>query len=148
MTEELWSELISLKHSGEIRFAFDDISYKDTVIRALDIMSNNGLKKWKTKWYVYVGEKDNFNTVYERLEILRSYKQLAYLMRDKKVHDNPLYVALAKWVNAPGAFKYDLQQILKNSELTSAIKYFPKELQNGHIIDDKQLNQIPMDLNI
>jgi hypothetical protein len=69
------------------------------------MLKEAGLKDWKTRWYVYVGEKDDFYKVYERLKILRDYKQAVYVMRDKKVHDNIEYIALAMWGNTIGAFK-------------------------------------------
>ena len=127
LTEELWGELRSLKHQREIRFAFDDIGYTGTVTRALDLMKANGLKDWQTRWYVYVGVKDTFETVYERLELLRRYKQLAYVMRDKKVHSNPSYIALSRWAGEPGNFKIDLYQLLKNPEASFKpyVKFIP-----------------------
>lgn len=116
LTPELWQELISLKHINEIRFAFDDIAYKNTVTKALDVMEQGGLKDWQTRWYVYVGEKDTFDTVYQRLMILKSYKQHAYLMRDEKIYNVPEFVGLAQWVNTAGAFKMDLPRLLHESE--------------------------------
>lgn len=125
LTEELWGELKSLKHQHEIRFAFDDISYKKSVIRALDLMKANGLKDWQTRWYVYVGVNDTFDTVYDRLQLLKEYKQLAYVMRDRLVCDNLQWVALAKWANLMGAFKYDFYELLvKSGSLKIYAKYF------------------------
>ena len=126
LTEELWGELRSLKHQREIRFAFDDMGYTKTVVKALDLMKANGLKEWQTRWYVYVGVKDTFNSVYGRLELLRRYNQLAYIMRDRLVTNNPQWVALAKWANLMGAFKYDFYELLVKSEsLKIYAKYFP-----------------------
>jgi len=126
LTKELWLELLSLKHIHEIRFAFDDIAYVRTAIRALDLMAQHGLDDWQTRWYVYVGEKDTFETVYERLCLLRKYKQHAYLMRDEKVYDNPVYIALATWTNFKGAFKMDLPRLLaENDRFRGYAKYFP-----------------------
>ena len=125
LTEELWAELKSLKHQHEIRFAFDDISYSKSVIYALELMKANGLKDWQTRWYVYVGVKDTFDTVYKRLLILKSYNQHAYLMRDKQVHDNPMWVAMATWTSFQGAFKFDLQRLLKeNPRFKTYAEYF------------------------
>lgn len=126
LTEDLWAELKSLRHVHEIRFAYDDIGYTKTVIKALDLMKANGLKNWGTRWYVYIGIKDTLETVYGRLELLRSYKQLAYVMRDRKVYDNPQWIGLAKWANLMGAFKYDFFEMLKHSDnLKSYARYFP-----------------------
>jgi hypothetical protein len=129
VTEPIWQEIISLKHIHEIRFSFDDISYKDSVIKKLDLMKANGLKDWQTRWYVYVGIKDTFESVYERLSLLKHYNQHAYLMRDKKVHDNPQWIALSTWTSFQGAFKMDLARLLKENERFKPYKkYFPKDL--------------------
>jgi len=127
LTEEIWHELLSLKHIHEIRFAFDDIAYKNTTTRALELMAKNGLKDWQTRWYVYVGVKDTFETVYERLNILLQYKQHAYLMRDKAVYNNPVWIALSTWTSLKGAFKMDLDRLLQeNDRFKGYAKYFPK----------------------
>ena len=126
LSEDLWHELTTLRHIREIRFAFDDIAYKKTVVRALELMKRGGLKDWQTRWYVYVGKKDTLKTVYERLVLLKSYKQTAYLMRDKEVHDNPQWIAMAAWTSLQGAFKLDLPRLLKESDrFKSYAKYFP-----------------------
>ena len=126
LTDELWGELTSLRHIREIRFAFDDIAYKKTVVKALDLMKKNGLRDWQTRWYVYVGEKDTLETVYERLIILKSYKQHAYLMRDKKVYGDPRWIAMATWTSFQGAFKFDLYRLLKeNDRFKGYAKFFP-----------------------
>ena len=128
LTEDLWGELNSLRHIYEIRFAFDDIAYTKTAIRALDLMKTNGLKDWQTRWYVYVGVKDTFETVYNRLEILQSYRQHAYLMRDKQVHDNLMWIAMATWTSFQGAFKFDLYRLLKeNDRFKGYAQYFPSQ---------------------
>lgn len=144
LTKELWLELISLKHISEIRFAFDDIAYKNTVIKALELMSANGLTDWKTRWYVYIGEKDTFKTVFERMNILRWYKQGVYVMRDRIVKDNPEFIALASWGNTMGAFKMELQDLFRKSDrMYDYMRYFPKEL---HIKRDIPEGQKEMDL--
>ena len=54
--------------------------------------------------------------VYERLMILHENKQGAYLMRDRKVHSVPQWVALAQSANTMGAFKMNLPELLVKSE--------------------------------
>jgi uncharacterized protein (DUF2461 family) len=122
LTQEIWNELISLRHIREIRFAFDDISYKPSVMRALKIMK---AKKWQTRWYIYIGENDTFDTVFERMKILQEAKQFVYVMRDKKVYKEPKYIALASWGNTMGAFKMPFEDVMKKSKrLAPYIKYF------------------------
>jgi hypothetical protein len=103
LTDELCKELVSVKHS-ELRFAFDHIEYKKTVLKAIDILKKYGRDKFNTRWYVYVGEEDTFESVYERLCILRENRQGVYVMRDRKVYHKPEFVALASWGNTM-AFK-------------------------------------------
>lgn len=132
LTEEIWYELNTLKHINKIRFAFDDIVYKKSALRALDLMKSNGVKDWQTRWYVYVGKKDNFDTVYERLSILQKYKQHAYLMRDKLIYNKPEFIALAQWCNAAGAFQMNLGTLLNESErMKHYKKYFPDYLKTN-----------------
>ena len=130
LTQDLWAELNSLRHIHEIRFAFDDIAYKQSALNALNLMAKNGVRDWQTRWYVYVGVKDTFETVYERLRILQDYKQHAYLMRDEKVYAVPEFVALAQWTNTAGAFKMDLPRLLReNQKMKHYAKFFPEKLR-------------------
>lgn len=131
LTEELWQELLSLRHIHEIRFAFDDIAYKNTAIKALELITRNGTKNWQTRWYVYVGIKDTFQTVYERLKILHDYKQLAYVMRDKAVHDNPTWIGLSSWAGEPGKWKTEIQDLFNanNDTMKSYRKFILPQLE-------------------
>ena len=126
LTKDLCRELLSLKHIYEIRFAYDDVIFKPTVLKALKMLKNAGIKDWGSRWYVYVGEKDTFDTVYERMELLHRNKQGVYLMRDKKVYNKPEYIALASWSNAMGVFKVaSLKDLLnKSKRMKRYKKYF------------------------
>jgi len=116
LTPEICSILLDLKHIHEIRFSYDDIAYKPTVMKAIKMLKEAGLKDWKTRWYLYVGEKDTFQTVYERMKLLQDEKQAVYIMRDKKVYHKPEYIALASWGNTMGAFKLtSLKDLLEQS---------------------------------
>jgi hypothetical protein len=128
LTDELCKELVSVKNK-EIRFAFDDLRYKATVLKAIQILKKYGRDKFNTRWYVYVGEKDTFESVYERLSILKENKQGAFVMRDKKVYDNPIYIALSSWANTMGAFKLGTfkEVFSKSKRLKPYIKFIPKE---------------------
>jgi hypothetical protein len=131
LDKDLWLILKSLKHINEIRFAYDDIKYEKSVIKALDLMKDNGLKDWQTRWYVYVGESDTLETVMPRLELLKSYNQHAYLMRDRKVHNNPQWIALSTWTSMMGAFKMDLNRLLNENERFKPYRgYFPERYLN------------------
>jgi hypothetical protein len=131
LTDDIVKELFSLKHCMEIRFAFDDIAYKPRILRALELLKSNGLKDWQTRWYVYVGVNDTFETVYQRCRILLDNKQLIYLMRDRdpKVQTNRQFTALAKWTNWPSFFKYDFYEVMRQSECFADYRqYFDIEM--------------------
>jgi len=128
LTPEICEILMELKHKQEIRFAFDNIAYKPTVLKALEMLKQAGLKDWGSRWYVYVGERDNFQTVYERMKLLQDHKQAVYVMRDKEVYSRPEFIALACWGNMMGAFKQDLYEVLEKSERLRPYKKYFKHL--------------------
>jgi hypothetical protein len=105
LTDKICQELFSLKYpsgmGGKIRFAFDHISYKKTVLKALKMLKRNGMKDWRTRWYVYVGVDDTYDTVLERINILRDRKQAVFLMRDRneKVMSNAEFAQMYVWTN-------------------------------------------------
>ena len=125
LTDDLARELLTLKHIQEMRFAFDDLGYTPSVLKALNMLKSNGLRDWGSRWYVYIGEKDTFDTVFKRMELLRSHKQAVYVMRDRKVYDNPQWIALASWGNTMGAFKMNFSEVFdKSKRMNPYKKYF------------------------
>ncbi len=99
LTNRICEELLSLKYSGasKLRFAFDHISYTKSVLKALRMLKKHGLKKRGTRWYVYVGTEDTVETVLKRINILRDAEQVVFLMRDRKVQDNPKFMKIYQW---------------------------------------------------
>jgi len=125
LTDKMCKQLVSVK-TKQLRFAFDDLAYKKTALRAIKILKDNGVRDWKARWYVYAGEKDTYDTVYERLCILKEQSQGAYLMRDRKVYNKKEFIALSSWANTPGAFKQDLGELCNKSEKMSHYKQYVK----------------------
>lgn len=105
LTDDICKELLSLTYrkgiGGKIRFAFDDIHYKPTVLKALKMLRKNGLQDWGTRWYVYVGVKDSIENVMERINLLRDQQQAVFLMRDRdpKVQNNEVLKKIYVWTN-------------------------------------------------
>ena len=110
LTDELWKEILTLRlnadwggsrksSAAKIRLAFDHISYKKSVKRALKIMQRGGLKDWQTRWYIYVGVDDTVKTVLDRINILRDAGQLVFVMldRDKRVQGNLEFKKIYSW---------------------------------------------------
>lgn len=113
LTDEIAKEIMSIKFFREIRFAFDDEKYFPTVTRAMELLKKYGLKDWGTRWYVYVGEKDDFYSVYKRVKYLWENKQLVYLMRDVKTHNIPEYEFLSTWTAFVGDYKNNIKDVLE-----------------------------------
>lgn len=138
ITDDLCKEIFSMKHLFEIRFAFDDYSYKPKILKALEMLRRNGMKDWSTRWYIYVGVKDTFDTVLERCNIIHSNKQLCYIMRDRDpiVQENKQFIALAKWTNWAVFFKYEFFDVVRKSHHFA--DYRPYFGMNGvdSILDD------------
>jgi len=129
LTPELCNILLDLKHIEVIRFAFDKIEYKKTVLKAINMLKDAGLKDWKARWYVYVGVNDTFKTVYKRMKLLQDNKQAVYVMRDEKIYNKPEFIALASWGNAMGAFKLaSLKEVLEKSDRMKRYKKYFKEV--------------------
>lgn len=105
LTDDICKELLSLTYrkgiGGKIRFAFDDIHYKPTVLKALKMLRKNGLQDWGTRWYVYVGVKDSIENVMERINLLRDQQQAVFLMRDRdpKVQNDEVLKKIYVWTN-------------------------------------------------
>ena len=99
LTNRICRELLSLSHKGFIRFAFDHISYKESVLKALKMLKKNGMKTRQTRWYIYVGVKDTSDNVLERINILRDEGQFVFLMRDrnKQVQANLEFTKIYQW---------------------------------------------------
>ena len=127
LTLSIAKELLKLKHIQEIRFAFDDINSKKTVLKALNILKEAGVKDWKTRWYIYVSPNDNPENVYKRMCLLHENKQGVYVMRNRKIAKEKVFIGLASWGNAMGAFKMaGLKEMCNTSE---RIKQYKKYLE-------------------
>ena len=124
LTPEIAEELVSLRHKQEIRFAFDHISYKPTVLKALALLEDAGIRSWGSRWYVYISPKDTFETVFGRMKLLQERQQAVYVMRDRSIAKEKMWIALASWGNSMGAFKMPLKELLEKSERLSPYKKY------------------------
>lgn len=127
LTPEICELLLKLKHIQEIRFSYDDIGYRNSVEKALDMLKKAGMRDWKSRWYIYVSEKDTFETVYERMIYLRERKQTVFVMPDHKVRSNIEIQALYTWGNVMGAFKMaTFKEILNHKRFKKFKDHFDK----------------------
>lgn len=110
LTNKICQQLFSLRYGGrsggKIRFAFDDIAHESSVLKALKMLKKHGMKDWNTRWYIYVGVKDTVETVLRRVNIIRDWKQAAFVMRDrdKRVQENEDFTRIYSWSTNIWAF--------------------------------------------
>jgi len=99
LTDEICQELLSLRYPGFLRFAFDHISYKKSVLKAIKMLKKNGMRGHYARWYVYVGVNNTIRDVLERINILRDAGQMVFLMRDRneKVQNNSEFAKMFLW---------------------------------------------------
>jgi len=97
LTDEICEELKKTR-TADLRFAFDDPSYKPTVEKALNMLARHNIKK--TMWYVLVGFNTTVEQDLERLNWLFSRDERPYVMRYEKCKGQ-IYIQMARWVNSP-----------------------------------------------
>lgn len=117
LTNEKCEILFSSKYDGEFIFAFDDINdfsliedklnlirqYTDKVIKFYVLVGFDRNNKWDLDFW----KQDIFDMMI-RIELLKSYHCLPYIMRFNRYIESPyqgVYKACASWCNQPSFFK-------------------------------------------
>lgn len=120
MTDEKCEYLFNKsKWYGEVIFAFDNIKDKNLIIDKLQMIRRHTNKQ--VRFYCFTAfNHDNpshydkefyhkdFESLFQRIEILMSYGCLPYIMRYKDFEISPyrgVYVAVARWCNQVSFFK-------------------------------------------
>lgn len=119
LDEEKAALLFSSRYDGDFIFAFDDPRDAPLIEEKIQLMSRHvKLKNNRVKFYVLCGfdragkYDENFwlrdlQSVFQRIELLKKYSCLPYLMRHKNYLMSPyrkLYVELARYCNQPHLF--------------------------------------------
>lgn len=100
LNKDIVKLLKKIKHK-QYRFGFDDIKYYDQTEQAINLLIKNGVKT--STWFILVGF-DNDDTIMPRLELLKKYKQDAFIMIYNNLNRKK-YVSLARWVNIHPYFR-------------------------------------------
>jgi hypothetical protein len=120
VTPEMAQILSKVKLWKQIHFAFDNIKYESKVIDGINILVNNGVKKYKLMFFVLIG----FNSTQEedlyRVELLRDLKVDPFVMPFNK--NDKYQKSFARWVNHKAIFK---------TVSWEDYKYNPKNLKNN-----------------
>jgi len=95
LNEDIVNELKTIR-TVDLRFAFDDSSYKKDVEKTIELFG-----KATPMWYVLVGFNTSFQNDLDRINFLRAENQRTYVMRHKNCRNKKEYIALARWNNSP-----------------------------------------------
>ena len=98
------AELLSkVKLWGQIHFAFDHIDDEKAVRKGIDILVENGVKKYKLMFYVLIGFDSTPEEDLYRVELLRDLGVDPFVMPYNKSDDYQR--KFARWVNHKAIFK-------------------------------------------
>lgn len=101
------AQLLScLRVQPQYRFAFDNPSIEDDVVRGIEILKSHGINS--CQWYVLVGFNTNHEQDLYRLNLLKELGQRVYVMRYRGQHyrcTSKWYNDLAAWGNQPRFFR-------------------------------------------
>ncbi|MGD0951511.1 MAG: hypothetical protein ABR985_03810 [Methanotrichaceae archaeon] len=105
------AKLLKKMHISQPRFAWDDIRDEHMVMRGIEVLRQNGIKR--SLFYVLVGFNSTLEEDLYRLEKLKAVGQRAYVMRYETVRGEPEYNYLAAWANQPRMFETMTFEVFK-----------------------------------
>jgi hypothetical protein len=109
LTPEIVGTLKKVRHK-DYHFAFDHPSMRDSVVRAIEMLTAEGIKR--SIWYVLVGYNTTFEEDLQRLNLLRDMDQRAFVQRYRMANK---YIPLARWANQRQMFMgMTYEQFLKH----------------------------------
>lgn len=101
LTDSMVKELKELR--CPIRFAFDDVNYESSVLRAIGLLKKYGISQAHL-WYVLVGFNSTIDDDLYRLNLLRVHNQRAYVQRYNFCRDK-VYIPISRWANQTYIFR-------------------------------------------
>lgn len=130
LTDEKCEIIFNSNWIGDYIFAFDNIKDSRLIIRKLKLIRNHSDKK--LKFYCFCGYnhdlngeynedfwKNDIKDLFKRIDILREYKAVPYVMRHANYKNSPyrgLYDSIAAWCNQPSFFaKMTFREYCKRS---------------------------------
>jgi ssDNA-binding Zn-finger/Zn-ribbon topoisomerase 1 len=102
LTEENAKLLRSIRVKPSLRFSWDNIEDEDEVVEGVRILKSAGINR--SQFFVLSGFNSTFEDDLYRLNKLRVWKQIPYLMRFETVYNKYPYILLAMWANQPHIF--------------------------------------------
>lgn len=96
--DDVARHLAKLKPITCWKFAFDNIKYKDSVLKGIEILNRNGVcVRNKVMFYVYVHDDEHVDDALERCRILKEHGATPYIMLNQDVKHTKRMKKLKRW---------------------------------------------------
>lgn len=114
--EEIAKRIKQLKPLNHWRFAFDSLSYENSVRTGIELLNKAGVNlRSKSLWYVYTDSDSEFDNALKRCEILRSLNVLPYPMFNRHAKRTQRLTNLKRWCRPWIFFKVDWSEYQQNN---------------------------------
>lgn len=98
LDEDIAKRLVELKPIADFKFAFDSMSYKEEVIKGIQILKDAGMNvRQKVLFYVYCDNDSQYDDAVERCRILKEHGATAYIMLNLDVPHTKRMKQLKRW---------------------------------------------------
>lgn len=105
MDEDVAKRFNELKAINVWKFAFDNMNYKDHVLKGIEILKASGMDiRHKCLFYVYCSGDDMFEDALERCNILREHNATPFVMVDPEGNITKRVKKLRRWSVRPWLF--------------------------------------------
>lgn len=98
MDDEIAQALAKLRPINDWKFAFDDMSYKDDVLRGIQILKDAGIDtKNRCIFYIYCHGDEQYDDAVQRMRILKENNASAYVMLNMDAPKTVRLRRLKRW---------------------------------------------------
>ena len=95
---DIAKRISELKPVNCFKFAFDNMDYKDHVLKGIDLLKNAGVcVRRHVMFYVYVENDEYYNDAVERCRILKEHGATAYIMLNLECKHTKRLKQLKRW---------------------------------------------------
>lgn len=95
---EIAEALAKMRPINDWKFAFDDMGYKDDVLRGIQILKDAGIDtKARCIFYIYCHGDEQYDDAVARMRILKENRASAYVMLNMDAPKTPRLKSLKRW---------------------------------------------------
>lgn len=118
MDKDIAEALAKLRPINDWKFAFDDMSYKDDVLRGIQILKDAGIDtKNRCIFYIYCHGDDHYDDAVQRMRILKENNASAYVMLNMDAPKTVRLRRLKRWSRPWLFWSIDIDEYRGGAEL-------------------------------